>query len=263
VLDAESIAFDEAALGLLARAADGSMRDGLSLLDQAIAFGGGRVLGDDTRAMLGTRSGDLNLDLLVALADGDGARVLAEVGRIAELTPDFAGILTDLIALLHRLALAQQVSDTLTADDPDHERLADLAGRIAPEDVQLYYQVMLTGQPDLRLAPDPRTGLEMVLLRALAFRPDRRPSDGTEQRDPAVRERTATPPRRPLGGPQAAGNTAIAQAPATSVPNAERPPLEVREDSPRPARLPSPRFRPRPFRLPTTRTGIGWSRPCR
>jgi DNA polymerase-3 subunit gamma/tau len=171
VLRAESIDFDETALALLARAADGSMRDGLSLLDQAIAFGGGRVGAEDTRAMLGTRSGELNLDLLDALADGDGGRLLSEVSRIAELTPDFAGVLTDLTDLLHRLALAQQVPQTLSADDPDHERLTALARRIPPEDVQLFYQVLLTGRQDLSLAPEPRTGLEMVLLRALAFRP--------------------------------------------------------------------------------------------
>jgi DNA polymerase-3 subunit gamma/tau len=176
VLTAESIDFDDVALGLLARAADGSMRDGLSLLDQAIAFGGGRVGADDTRAMLGTRAGDLALDLLDALADNDGARVLSEVGRIAELTPDFGGVLTDLIDLLHRLALAQQVPQTLSADDPDHDRILALANRVPPEDVQLFYQVMLTGQPDLPLAPDHRTGLEMVLLRALAFRPDGAPA---------------------------------------------------------------------------------------
>jgi DNA polymerase-3 subunit gamma/tau len=179
VLDAESIAFDSASLALLARAADGSMRDGLSLLDQAIAFGGGRVGADDTRAMLGTRGGDLTLDLLDAMADGAGARVLSEVGRIAELTPDFDGVLKDLIDLLHRLALAQQVPETLAADDPDHERLAALTARMPPEDVQLFYQVLLTGQQDLPLAPDPRAGLEMVLLRALAFRPNSAPGDGS------------------------------------------------------------------------------------
>ena len=172
VLGEEAIAFDDVALGLLARAADGSMRDGLSLLDQAIAFGGGRVGAEDTRAMLGTRSGDLSLDLLDAMADNDGARLLSEVGRIAELTPDFGGVLTDLIDLLHRLALAQQVPRTLSVDDPDHDRIAALARRIPAEDVQLFYQVMLTGRSDLPLAPDHRGGLEMVLLRALAFRPD-------------------------------------------------------------------------------------------
>ncbi len=171
VLEAEAIGFEPPALSLLARAADGSMRDGLSLLDQAIAFGAGQVKVDDVRAMLGTRGGELTLDLLEAMALADASRVLAEIGRIAELTPDFSAVLVDLIGALHRVALAQQVPSTLRGDDPDDERLGALAAQLAAEDVQLYYQAMLTGQGDLELAPDPRAGLEMVLLRALAFRP--------------------------------------------------------------------------------------------
>jgi DNA polymerase-3 subunit gamma/tau len=105
--------------------------------------------------------------------------VLAEIARIAEMTPDFAGVLGDLIALLHRIALAQQLPETLAADDPDHDRIAALVAGMPPEDVQLAYQVLLTGQRDLPLAPEPRAGLEMVLLRALAFRPAPRPgTDG-------------------------------------------------------------------------------------
>ncbi len=171
VLTAEGIPFEEPALALLASAADGSMRDGLSLLDQAIAYGGGRVSEQDVRLMLGTRSGELILDLATALADGDGAALLAEIGRIAEVTPDFGGVLSDLIALLHRIALAQQVPEVAADEDPERVRVLDLAQRIPPEDVQLFYQVLLLGQADLPLAPDPRGGLEMVLLRALAFRP--------------------------------------------------------------------------------------------
>ncbi|EXJ13864.1 DNA polymerase III subunit gamma/tau [Imhoffiella purpurea] len=171
VLEIEGLAFEPSALPLIARAADGSMRDALSLLDQAIAFGGGRVAEDEVRAMLGTVSGDLALDLLAALADADAPRLLSEVERVAALTPDFPELLRELLTLLHRLALIQQVPDLLAPDEPDRERLLDLSGRISPEDVQLYYQVVLTGQTDLPLAPDPRTGFEMVLLRALAFRP--------------------------------------------------------------------------------------------
>ncbi len=182
VLRAESIDFDDNALALLARAADGSMRDGLSLLDQAIAFGGGRVGADDTYAMLGARSSELNLNLIDALADGDGARLLSDISDMSELTPDFAGVLTDLIDLLHRLALAQQVPQTLSAEDPDHARLANLARRIPPEDLQLFYQILLNGRQDLALAPEPRTGLEMVLLRALAFRPAVAPPGGSAGR---------------------------------------------------------------------------------
>ena len=172
ILDVEGIPFETEALTLLARAADGSMRDGLSLLDQAIAFGGGRVQADEVGAMLGTVGRGLTLDLAEALAAGDGVRVLTEVARIHDLTPDLGEVLRGLLALLHRIALYQQVPATLAADDPDHGRIADLAVRLAPEDVQLFYQVALVGQQDLPLAPDPRTGLEMVLLRALAFRPE-------------------------------------------------------------------------------------------
>ena len=217
VLKAESVPFEEPALNLLAAAADGSMRDGLSLLDQAIAFGGGQVNDADVRAMLGTRSGDLNLNLIEALAAGDGARVLAEVGRVAEMTPDFAGVLGDLIALLHRIALAQQLPETLAADDPDHDRIAALVSAMPLEDVQLAYQVLLTGQRDLPLAPDPRAGLEMVLLRALAFRPV--PGSGGGGVGPGGRGAGSgtsggAPPQRPARSSAAAGMTPAAAAPA-------------------------------------------------
>jgi DNA polymerase-3 subunit gamma/tau len=171
ILETEGIAFEDQALALLARAADGSMRDGLSLLDQVIAFGGGRVHAADVRAMLGTLGRDLSLSLLAALAQRDGAAMLEEVARISELTPDFGGVLQELLLLLHRIALYQQVPATLAAEDPEREALAALADAMPPEDVQLYYQIALLGQQDLPLAPDPRTGLEMVLLRMLAFRP--------------------------------------------------------------------------------------------
>jgi len=172
ILQAEGIELEPQALALLARAADGSMRDGLSLLDQSIAFGGGRVTTDEVRTMLGTISRDLCLNLLQALARLDGPGLLDEVARIAELTPDFAGVLQELIGLLHRIALYQEVPATLGEEDPDGGRITELAAQIAPEDVQLFYQIALQGQQDLALAPDPRAGIEMVLLRMLAFRPD-------------------------------------------------------------------------------------------
>ncbi|MBK5929583.1 DNA polymerase III subunit gamma/tau [Halochromatium salexigens] len=215
VLEAEGIGFEPPALRLLARAADGSMRDGLSLLDQAIAFGAGQVAVDDVRAMLGTGGGELTLDLLEALARADGARVLAEIGRIAELTPDFSSVLADLLAALHRIALAQQVPATLKGDDPDDQRLETLAGQLAGEDVQLYYQVLLTGQGDLALAPDPRAGLEIVLLRALAFRPavvgesgSPPPSSSMAPSSSAVSSSTA-PPSSPATGSRSGASSEI------------------------------------------------------
>ncbi|MEA1049776.1 DNA polymerase III subunit gamma/tau [Lamprobacter modestohalophilus] len=239
VLEAESLGFEMPALSLLARAADGSMRDGLSLLDQAIAYGAGQVKVDDVRAMLGTRGGELTLDLLESMAAGDAARVLAEIGRIAELTPDFSAVLVDLIGALHRLALAQQVPSTLLSDDPDDERLDALAKRLSTEDVQLYYQVLLTGQGDLELAPDPRAGLEMVLLRALAFRPA-----SIDSRAPAP----STPPKGSgttsgagaLSAPQGAGSTPGVNARNGSVTGSgfgSKPGMDVRgqDQAPRPA----------------------------
>ncbi|NEV61506.1 DNA polymerase III subunit gamma/tau [Thiorhodococcus minor] len=209
VLSTEGLDFAPSALPLLSRAADGSMRDALSLLDQAIAFGGGRVTEDEVRAMLGTVSGDLALDILDALAACDGARVLREVERVSALTPDFPELLRELIALMHRVALIQQVPGALAADDPDHDRLAALAGAMQPEDLQLYYQVALTGQADLSLAPDPRAGFEMVLLRALAFRPGRAPPGeaarsaapamGAGKPGPAAQV-TSMAEHRPVGG---------------------------------------------------------------
>ncbi len=192
ILDAEGVEHQDQALALLARAADGSMRDGLSLLDQAIAYGGGRVIVEDVRSMLGTVSGDLGLNLVRALADMDGNALLGEVARIHQLTPDLGVVLQDLLGLLHRIALCQQLPTTLADDDPERDQLASLAQSMAPEDVQLFYQIALLGQQDLALAPDPRTGLEMVLLRMLAFRPAGSKVDAP----PAVRGAAGTAARR-------------------------------------------------------------------
>ena len=218
VLMAEEIGYQGGALPLLARAADGSMRDGLSLLDQAIAFGGGQVDEDGVRAMLGALPGDLILDLLDALAASDGARLMSEVNRIAELTPDFESLLRELITLLHRLALLQQVPETLCEDDPDASRLQRLAALLPPEDLQLYYQIALMGQADLPLAPDPRAGFEMVLLRALAFRPreDRAQVAASASGRTQARAVAGVKPMPGTGG--AAANVTGAGSPVTRVP---------------------------------------------
>lgn len=195
ILEAEGIEFEPLALKLLVRAADGSMRDGLSLLDQSIAFGGGRLITEDVRAMLGTVDRDFCLNLLQALANLDGPNLLDEVARIAELTPDFADVLQELIGLLHRVALYQEVPTTLTEEDPDRERIADLSEQLSAEDVQLFYQIAIVGQQDLALAPDPRTGIEMVLLRMLAFRPDTGNGAVATQRHQGPRTRPTAPAR--------------------------------------------------------------------
>jgi DNA polymerase-3 subunit gamma/tau len=207
ILVAEEIDHEAPALALLARAADGSMRDGLSLLDQAIAFGAGRVSEADVRSMLGTLTRDLILDLCEALAQGSPPRVLELVARMAEHTPDFAGVLSELLGLLHRVAVMQMVPELQAGDRHQDPREQALAKAMSAEDVQLYYQVGLLGQGDLELAPDPRTGMEMVLLRMLAFRP---PGIGAGTRQvPAARTRPAALERVVAPAP---GSPAAAEA---------------------------------------------------
>ena len=170
ILNQETIAFDEAALKLLARAADGSLRDGLSLLDQAIVFGNGTVATDTVRDMLGTVAQQPVDDLLLALAQQDAAAMFATITDMAEMQPDYAAVLQQVLQVLHRVALSQHIPHFTDAEF-DAELLAQLAGVLSPEDVQLFYQIALLGQKDLDLAPDPRTGFEMVMLRMLAFKP--------------------------------------------------------------------------------------------
>jgi DNA polymerase-3 subunit gamma/tau len=170
ILKQETIAADPAAIKLLARAADGSMRDGLSLLDQAIVYGGGKVAMDDVQSMLGVVAQKPVEQLLTALGASDGNAILKTIEEIADLQPDFSAVLEQLIQVLHRIALAQYIPSII---DPefDSEMIAAFAGKMAPEDVQLYYQIALHGQKDLDLAPDTRMGFEMVMLRMLAFKP--------------------------------------------------------------------------------------------
>ncbi|WP_130620509.1 DNA polymerase III subunit gamma/tau [Dyella amyloliquefaciens] len=171
ILGAENIPYEDAAIAELARGADGSLRDGLSLLDQAIAYGGGSLRVDDVRAMLGSVARGQVMGVLQALADGNGETLMTECTRIASFSPDFGGVLDDLASVLHRIQLIQLVPGYRPDDEGDDSALAALAQQFAPEDVQLYYQIATTGRRDLSLAPDARTGFEMALLRMLAFRP--------------------------------------------------------------------------------------------
>ncbi len=173
VLNAEGIGYEEAALGQIARAAAGSMRDALSLVDQAVAFGDGAVRSADVEGMLGTLSRDRLFALVEALAAGDAEALVAEVDTLARQAADLEPVLGELLALLHQLALAQTVPAALDESIGDAERVRELAGRIDPADIQLYYQIGTLGRRDLGWAPDARTGLEMTLLRMLAFRPAR------------------------------------------------------------------------------------------
>jgi DNA polymerase-3 subunit gamma/tau len=181
ILQQEKILFDEQSLSLLARGADGSMRDGLSLLDQAIAFGGGEVKGADVSVMIGTIGADQIYRLLEALAKSDGIAVMNLVAEMAERAADFSNAMQELLAMLHQIGVLQIVTEYEPDEAYDPQRLRDIAQAISPEDVQLYYQIVLLGQKELDLAPDPRSGFEMVLLRLLAFspgQPETTPNEG-------------------------------------------------------------------------------------
>ncbi|SEK90497.1 DNA polymerase III subunit gamma/tau [Halomonas daqiaonensis] len=175
VLEAEGVPFEESALWLLGKAAEGSMRDAMSLTDQAIAFGQGEVHHADVAAMLGTLDHRHVLALAEALAEVDAPRLLAEVATLAEHGPDFAAVLDDISGVLHRLAIAQMVPDAVDNGHGDREALLALAARFTAEDIQLYYQIGIQGRGDMEHAPDLRTALEMTLLRMLAFRPQGAP----------------------------------------------------------------------------------------
>jgi DNA polymerase-3 subunit gamma/tau len=173
IAGAENLQFDPAAIALLARAAEGSMRDALSLMDQLIAFGGGSLNDAAARAMLGTIDRGHVGRLIEALARGDGSLLLNEVKELDRDAPDYDRALIELAAFLQRIAIVQIVPEAALQDEEfDADSLTRLAQAISPEDVQLYYQIALNGRRDLAMAPDPRMGFEMTLLRMLAFRPD-------------------------------------------------------------------------------------------
>jgi DNA polymerase-3 subunit gamma/tau len=240
ILGAENIAYDDGAIGELARAADGSLRDGLSLLDQAIAYGGGALHAEDVRTMLGSVARGQVLGVLDALAAGDGERLLVECTQIASYSPDFGGVLDDIASVLHRLQLIQLIPGYRPDEDgADDGALAALAGRITPEDVQLYYQIATAGRRDLALAPDARTGFEMALLRMLAFRP----GDGV--------------PAAHAERPAATVRPAAAARPAPAAPMRPAATLEPRHDASPPRTVPAPTAAPAVAAAPVARDANG------
>jgi len=171
ILEAEQLEFEPAALQLLAAAGDGSMRDALSLLDQLLAFGGGRADEASARAMLGTVDREQVQKVAELLADGQLAALMAYAQTLEDWSPDYERLLIDLAGLLERVALAQALPTYGGDDLYPLELLRSLAQRFNAADVQLYYQTALLGRRDLQWAPDPRSGFRMTLLRMLAFRP--------------------------------------------------------------------------------------------
>ncbi|WP_129777561.1 DNA polymerase III subunit gamma/tau [Peristeroidobacter soli] len=169
ICEQESIEFEIDALRMVARAAEGSMRDALSLLDQVIAFGGGKLTAEDTRTMLGTLDRAQVFGIVEALMARDARKVLDRVNELDEHAPDYREVLAELASLLQKLALLQAVPDLQIDESDDVETYKKLAAAITPEDAQLFYQIAIVGRRDLELAPDARGGFEMVLLRMLAF----------------------------------------------------------------------------------------------
>jgi len=222
VLQQEQIAAEPRALHLLARAADGSMRDALSLADQAIAMGQGSVTRDTVAQMLGTLDDEQPLALIEALVDGQGEQVMALLNQAASRGVEWEALLVEMLRLLHRIAMVQLLPSSLSEDDLSQaDRLRELARVLPPADVQLYYQTLLMGRKDLPLAPDRRLGVEMTLLRALAFHPQ------ATIAEPVARP-TLTPQAAPqVAAPQAEAKAAPAPAaqPQMAPPNPDAPPV--------------------------------------
>ena len=222
VLGAENVPFEEDALWLLGRAADGSMRDAMSLTDQAIAFGEGKVLAEDVRSMLGTLDHGQVYGVLQALLEGDARALLEAVRHLAEQGPDWGGVLAEILNVLHRVAIAQALPEAVDNGQGDRDRVLALAQALPAEDVQFYYQMGLIGRRDLPLAPDPRSGFEMVLLRMLAFRPaDDSDAPRTPLKtlgiSPATTDSDAAPVAASLAAPAAPAVTAAPSVAAKPV----------------------------------------------
>ncbi|HQQ59170.1 MAG TPA: DNA polymerase III subunit gamma/tau [Thermomonas sp.] len=236
ILAAEGIDSEADAVLQLAKAADGSLRDGLSLLDQAIAYTGGKLDSAAVATMLGTVDRSRIQSLLMALAESDGARLMQEAGHLAEFSPDWASLLDALSAALHRVQVKQLVPAVDVGQDAiDVEALA---AQLRPELVQLWYQMALNGRRDLGYAPSPRSGFEMTLLRMLAFRPDA-PAQ-------TAAPRAATPMAPPISAlPQARleaaarARAAMAEAPVTAA-EPVKPPTVVPASLSEPAPVPGP-----------------------
>ena len=214
ILADENVEAEAAGVRLIASAADGSMRDALSLLDQAVSYGGGKLVEADVRAMLGTLDRSHVYALLQALVDGDGQALMACIENMASEVTDYSEALAELVSELQRIAVAQVVPDATLAHDESATARKALAHKLSAEDVQLYYQMGIMSGRDLTLAPDPRSGFEMALLRMLAFRPAAAGTAG-----PAAG--TGTTQASAPGGTQSRTSEASAQQTAAEMPTPE------------------------------------------
>lgn len=201
ILQQEQINYAAEALELLAHAANGSMRDALSLLDQAIAFGNGQVQVADVKQMLGTIDQSYMLQIMQALMKRDAAELLSVCQNIAEQSLDFAKVLEELLFFLHRIAINQAVPNFNHSNTHYAEQIANLAQQLAPEEVQLYYQIALIGRRDLALAPSPKSGFEMIVLRMLNFAPAETPVKPVKENSATKIEPNKTPPKSSAAEP--------------------------------------------------------------
>jgi DNA polymerase-3 subunit gamma/tau len=208
ILTEEKVAFNVTALQLIAEAADGSMRDALSLLDQALAFGGGAIQEQEVRDMLGSVSRDKVIRLLKAVLQRDATQTLAVVAELAELSPDFENVLAEFLSLLHHMSLAKTVPEALDEFVSAREELLKLSEEVSAEDLHLFYQIALIGRRDLPLSPDARNGFEMIMLRMLAFRPAAVDAGRLVQSQPQVQSQA-----QPQVQPQQASTQVPAQQP--------------------------------------------------
>ncbi|MBK4991476.1 DNA polymerase III subunit gamma/tau [Pseudomonas sp. S36] len=241
VLQAENVPFEPDALWLLGRAADGSMRDAMSLTDQAIAFGEGKVLAADVRAMLGSLDHGQVYDVLQALLEGDARALLEAIRNLAEQGPDWAGVLAEMLNVLHRVAIAQALPEAVDNGQGDRERVLALAAALPAEDVQFYYQMGLIGRRDLPLAPEPRGGFEMVLLRMLAFRPADTDDAPKPQLKPVGISQATADSAKPVAAQAPVAQPAVQAVsiePAAAAPDVEVPPPATADHEPEAQRDP-------------------------
>ena len=197
ILTAEAVSADPEALALIGRAAEGSMRDALSLTDQAIAYGEGKLVGGEVAEMLGTVDRGQVLELVAAILDEDPAAVLTLVAQIAEHAPDFVSTLDELSNVLHQMTIAQTVPGALDTSWPDQARIVELAASATVDDTQLFWQMAVSGRREVHLASSARAGLEMILLRMIAFRPAAVIQPQAAVGDPPVKK--PDPPAMPVG----------------------------------------------------------------
>lgn len=226
VLTQENIPYEPAALQLIARAAAGSMRDALSLLDQAIAYGGNAIKEQEVRTMLGAIDQSYLFEFLQSLTNHDGTALMAQAKAMEQRSLSFDAALSDLANLLHQIAIAQTVPESIAADLPERDALLDLAQKLSAEQVQLYYQIVLLGRRDLGLAPDEFAGFTMSLMRMLAFTPNEAATPKTQaMKTQAV---AATPSSKPTSATEKVANVPVAETMNSEAP----PPAPIGTPSP-------------------------------